>query len=215
MSVEKLTFHLEGKQMVTFKGTDKMEKVVTRKLIEKTMMLAWFQLNLVNEFARTLTYVQIPNFFVYLASEKRFKERQTGFAIGRINYAPRKIEDAYYCRVLLNVVRGATSFNDIETYNGVLYPSYKDACYARGLLEDDQEYIDDILRRSFSCTPAYLRQFFVIMLNSDSLTSPEKVWNSTWEALSADLEEIRRRDLKRPGIELMITNLVANFCHEI
>ncbi|CAA7038474.1 unnamed protein product [Microthlaspi erraticum] len=173
VSVVKLTFHLEGKQLVIFKGKDKLERVVTRKLIEKTMMLAWFQLNLENEFARTLTYVQIPNFFVYIASQKRWKERETGFAIGRINYAPRKIEDAYYCRVLLNVVRGPTCFDDIKTYNGVLYPSNKDACYARGLLEDDQEYIDDILRRSFTTSAAQLRQLFVTMLNSDSLTSPE------------------------------------------
>ncbi|CAA7030942.1 unnamed protein product, partial [Microthlaspi erraticum] len=161
VSVVKLTFHLEGKQLVIFKGKDKLERVVTRKLIEKTMMLAWFQLNLENEFARTLTYVQIPNFFVYIASQKRWKERETGFAIGRINYAPRKIEDAYYCRVLLNVVRGPTCFDDIKTYNGVLYPSNKDACYARGLLEDDQEYIDDILRRSFTTSAAQLRQLFV------------------------------------------------------
>ncbi|CAA7018002.1 unnamed protein product [Microthlaspi erraticum] len=104
VSVVKLTFHLEGKQLVIFKGKDKLERVVTRKLIEKTMMLA---------------------------CQKRWKERETGFAIGRINYAPRKIEDAYYCRVLLNVVRGPTCFDDIKTYNGVLYPSNKDACYAR------------------------------------------------------------------------------------
>ncbi|CAA7062247.1 unnamed protein product [Microthlaspi erraticum] len=198
VSVVKLTFHLEGKQLVIFKGKDKLERVVTRKLIEKTMMLAWFQLNLENEFARTLTYVQIPNFFVYIASQKRWKERETGFAIGRINYAPRKIEDAYYCRVLLNVVRGPTCFDDIKTYNGVLYPSNKDACYARGLLEDDQEYIDDILRRSFTTSAAQLRQLFVTMLNSDSLTSPELVWKNTWEALSDDLQMIRRRELNRP-----------------
>ncbi|CAA7043568.1 unnamed protein product [Microthlaspi erraticum] len=209
VSVVKLTFHLEGKQLVIFKGKDKLERVVTRKLIEKTMMLAWFQLNLENEFARTLTYVQIPNFFVYIASQKRWKERETGFAIGRINYAPRKIEDAYYCRVLLNVVRGPTCFDDIKTYNGVLYPSNKDACYARGLLEDDQEYIDDILRRSFTTSAAQLRQLFVTMLNSDSLTSPELVWKNTWEArqfnfqgnLQEGIEDLDRRQRREAAEE--------------
>lgn len=179
-----------------------MEKVITRKLIQNTMMLAWFDLCKVNAKAKTLTYVQIPNFFTYNSSLKRFKERRKGFCIGRINYAPRKIEDAYYLRVLLGVVRGPESFNDIKTYNGVLYKSYKDACYARGLLENDQEYIDDIVRRSFTCSGSSLRQLFVIMLNSDTLTSPEIVWNSTWEYLSQDIEEIRRRDLNRPGMNV-------------
>lgn len=112
--------------------------------------------------------------------------------------------------MLFNVVCGPIKFNDIKTYNGVLYPSYKDACYAMGLLEDDHEYIDDILRRSFTCSEAQLRQLFVTMLNSDSLTSPEVVWNKTWEVLSDDMEMTRRRELNRPGIELMTCDLASN-----
>ncbi|XP_071688116.1 uncharacterized protein [Rutidosis leptorrhynchoides] len=41
-------------------------------------------------------------------------------------------------------VRGPTSYQDIRTVNGNIYPTLKDACYALGLLDDDQEYIDGI-----------------------------------------------------------------------
>ena len=41
---------------------------------------------------------------------------------------------------LLTVVRGATSFESLRTYQGIEHSTYKEACLARGLLEDDQEW---------------------------------------------------------------------------
>ena len=202
VAVEKLSFHLPGKQIVTFKGKDKLKTVVTRKLIENTMFLAWFELCKIDSLARTLTYAQIPNFFTYDKRSKMFKRRKRSFGLGRINYAPRTQENAYFLCVLLNIVRESTSYDDIKTYEGILYPSYKAACYTCGLLDDDQEYIDDILRRSYESTASELRNCFVMMLMSNTLSEPETVWEHTWEVLSEDIEHCRRRNFNRPGQHL-------------
>ncbi|KAF8109176.1 hypothetical protein N665_0101s0007 [Sinapis alba] len=189
--VDKLSFHLPGKQVITFKGKDKLKAVISRKVIEKTMFLAWFELNKIDKFARTLIYAQIPIFYIFDKRTKKFKKRKRGFCLGRINYAPWKQEAAYFLRILLNI-----------TFEGVLYPEYKDACFARGLLDDDQEYIDNIVRRSYECSASDLQEVFVILLMSNTLSQPEVVWENTWQFLSEDIEHNRRKYLNRPGLLL-------------
>ncbi|XP_072084486.1 uncharacterized protein [Arachis hypogaea] len=60
-------------------------------------------------------------------------------------YSEARFGERYYLRLLLNYVRGPTCYEDIRTIDGVVYSSFKDACYARGLLDDDKKYAEAIV----------------------------------------------------------------------
>ena len=46
--------------------------------------------------------------------------------------------------MMLTISKGPTSFEDIRIVGGKLYPTFRDACFAMGLLQDDREYIEAI-----------------------------------------------------------------------
>jgi hypothetical protein len=48
--------------------------------------------------------------------------------------------EAYYLRMLLHIIRGATSFFEIRIVGGHEYPTFRLACQSLGLLDDDQEW---------------------------------------------------------------------------
>jgi hypothetical protein len=51
-------------------------------------------------------------------------------------------------RILLNYVKGPTLYANIKTVKGVLYDTFKEACFAMRLLDDDKEFIDVIAQAS-------------------------------------------------------------------
>jgi hypothetical protein len=63
--------------------------------------------------ARELTHRDFPIKFVWKEKDFFWKERQRGFAIGRLYYAHLASGERYYLRMLLNTVKGCTSYKDI------------------------------------------------------------------------------------------------------
>ncbi|XP_028758137.1 ATP-dependent DNA helicase PIF1-like [Neltuma alba] len=103
---------------------------------------------------------------------------------------------------MITKVRGPTSFEEIRTVNGVIQPTFRDACYALGLLDDDNEYINGIIEASFWASGASLRKMFVSMLLCQSLSRPAFVWKETSKMLSEDLLYIPRQNPLSLGVSI-------------
>ncbi|XP_071718997.1 uncharacterized protein [Rutidosis leptorrhynchoides] len=91
--------------------------------------------------ARQLTYVEFLRYYVWKDDIRKWAKRVGQRTVGRINFVAPKSGESYYLRILLNKVRGATCFEDIRTVDNKVYGTFKDACFAIGLLSDDSEYI--------------------------------------------------------------------------
>ncbi|CAF1905855.1 unnamed protein product [Brassica oleracea var. botrytis] len=197
--VEYLTFHLEGEQPVVFKEGDTVKSVLARAHLSKTMFLAWFDCCEMYPEARELTYAELPTKFVYDSKEKVWNPRKKGFAIGRLAPVSPSSGALYFLRVLLNKIKGPRSYDDIKTVNGIVLPSYEDACYALGLLDDDKEYIEGLKECAFWASSGYVRQLFVNMLLSGCLSTPRLVWDATKGLLSEDILFNERKKRRNPG----------------
>ncbi|XP_019157523.1 PREDICTED: uncharacterized protein LOC109154108 [Ipomoea nil] len=198
--VERLSFHLPDCQSVVFQDDDSIDNVLNRETVGQSMFNAWFLANQNYKEASLLTYIEMPTKFVWKKNIREWHPRKTNrTSIGRIFYVPPASGEIYYLRCLLNIVRGPKSFKDIRTVNGVEYFTFRDACYAHGLLDDDKEYIDAINEASYWSTAHSLRKLFVVLLTSSSIIRPENVWNQVWQHLCEDAQHYQRRVLKQQG----------------
>ncbi|CAH1425592.1 unnamed protein product [Lactuca virosa] len=201
-SVVRLPFHLPGKQNVVYGADDDIEDVLNKQSVSSSMFLSWMSCNEHNADARKLSYVEFPTKFVWKQEDRCWEPRKQGFSIGRIHTVSPNLGEAYFLRILLNKVKGPKSFEDIRKVNGQVCPTFRDACYALGLLEDDREYIDAIEEASHSGSGYYLRFLFATMLKSNSLSRPYYVWENTWQYLSDGILYNQRIRLKTPGLSL-------------
>ncbi|KAI9106688.1 hypothetical protein K1719_022216 [Acacia pycnantha] len=142
--VERLSFHLPQQQSIYYTQGETMSSLVNNPRVKESMFLAWFEKNKDDPFARTLTYSQFPNHFTFVREKRFWKICERDFSVGRIGHCTPAQGELYYLRLFLTKVRGAKTYTDIRTVNTVIYPTFGEACYTLGLLDDDEEYIDAI-----------------------------------------------------------------------
>lgn len=141
-----LAVHLENGQRVYFTTQNAVQRAAQQL---STTLTSFFEICQNNDFAQTLLYSEMPKYYTWNQSSRRFIRRKQGKpipeypdvyfndAIGRIYSVHPSNDECFYLRVLLVNVRGPTSFQHLRTLDGELCGSYREACQCLQLLEKD------------------------------------------------------------------------------
>ncbi|XP_024979018.1 uncharacterized protein LOC112516232 [Cynara cardunculus var. scolymus] len=166
----------------------------------------WFETNKKYEDARQLSYSSFPTEWVWNSLDKVWTRRKKGISIGRMYFTYSSAGEGFYMCMLLNFVKGCTSFEDIRTIDGYMHPTYKGACYAHRLLDDDSEWIDCLEEASNWAIGYELQHFFVTILTHCQVSDALRLWNTYYEILSEDITIMQRRfkvnNLKLTALEI-------------
>ncbi|KAL9411119.1 hypothetical protein AB3S75_044830 [Citrus x aurantiifolia] len=201
-TVERLPFHLPREHTVIFEESKCLQNVRTIRGKEKTKFTEWLEANKNYDDARELTYSDFPTCWVWNSKDKTWTRRKNGLAIGRIYFAHPSSGERFYMRMLLNFVKGSTSFESIRTVNGVTYPTFKAACYALGLLDDDKEWIDCLTEAAIWATGNELRHLFVTILIHCPVSDASQLWKSNYTILSEDITSLQRKRFRLKDLQL-------------
>jgi hypothetical protein len=161
------------------------------------MLTAFFEANRKYPQARNYLYQDFPTYFTYIRSKKEWKERERGDTIGRIYFASPSSGERFYLRTLLTVTPGPTSFPYLRTVNGIEYPTFQDACRAKGLLQEDREWSMCLEEAAVTHTGTQLRSLFVTILLFCCPQNPVDLWNNFKDSFCDDLQ----RRLQRSGVQ--------------
>jgi hypothetical protein len=123
-------------------------------------------------------------------------------------------------------VKGAQSYEDIRTYNGVTYETFRETCNARGLLGNDQEWYEAFDEAAAWATAPQLRQLFVTMLLFCEVTDERAFFEKVWRLLADDIQYRIREIICNPNYEIQeddlrnyllddLSDLFAKYGHRI
>ena len=179
-NIVRLQVHLPNQQLITWNEANSpdVQAVVEQQGNKDTTLTAYFKANAEYPAARQLLYQDFPSKFVWKKNVRKWQPRRKhGFAIGRMYYAHPSSGERFYLRTLLATVKGATSFEDLRRVNGGdPLPTFHQACLARGLLEDDNEWRQCLQEAAHMASGHQLRNLFVTILRDCSPSDPLALW---------------------------------------
>ncbi|PIA42210.1 hypothetical protein AQUCO_02100228v1 [Aquilegia coerulea] len=140
-SVTRLALHLKGMHLCVFNPNDTPEDIKKKAENQKSSLTTFFDFYHDNPGTKCYTYQEFPEHFRWNKDKKEWTPRLTSaLSIGRMYFANPNSGERFYLRLLLTVVKGPSSFESLYRVDDIEYKTYREACIARGLLEDDNEW---------------------------------------------------------------------------
>ncbi|KAI7939787.1 hypothetical protein MJO29_014523 [Puccinia striiformis f. sp. tritici] len=150
------------------------------------MLTGYSERNRIDPNARRLKYAEFPQHYTWHPKTKEWKSRQRGCSIGRIYAVYPSDPERWYLRLLLNHVTGATPSENLRTFHGRIYDSFRSATLARGLLDNNHYLEATMAEADESIMPSYLRKLFGILLATCQPSDPLHLWNFSYHYMTED-----------------------------
>ena len=175
-SVQRLAIHLPDEQPVFFQDGEEQQAIDN---IRSTTLTAFFEINRENKYGtRNMLYTEMINVFRIEKGNWVPRKKKNKPVISRMHQVSPKDVERYHLRILLLNIPGPTSFEDIRTVDGVVYLTFKQACAALGLIEDDANSIKTMTETVFRCSPAQCRRVFAFLILFCDVTDALALWET-------------------------------------
>uniref|UniRef100_A0A914YGP9 Helitron helicase-like domain-containing protein n=1 Tax=Panagrolaimus superbus TaxID=310955 RepID=A0A914YGP9_9BILA len=194
--VRELPVHLKGEHNVSFKDSETGEEILPKTANDGTApnaravseLTAFFKLvedekadPLIDQNDETrapnLYYHQVQEHYHYNKSKwiRRIKNLNT---IGRLQPVYPSLVERYCLRELLGTVKGPSNYEDLKTFNGIQYATFRESAVAYGLFVDDSISNLTLAEIVTYAMPRQCRQVFALILLYNQPEDPQKLWDA-------------------------------------
>jgi len=178
-TVVRMDVHLENEQKILFRQSN-LSGIVNNPAIAETKLTAWMTKNDEEDgLSTTLYYHEMPEHYTWDQQSRKWKRRVRGHnskTIGRMFSISPRDSEKFHLRLLLLHIKGATSFSQMKTVDGVQYATFKEAAAAKNLLENDNEWKHSLREAASFKFPNQLRLLFAVILAFNDPNAPLNLW---------------------------------------
>ncbi|XP_050065795.1 uncharacterized protein LOC126554811 [Aphis gossypii] len=172
-SVVHLAVHLENGQRVYFTAQNAVQRAAQPP---STTLTSFFETCQNDDFAQTLLYSEMPKYYTWNQSSRRFIRRKQG--------------------------KPVPGYTDLRTVDGELCVSYREACQRLQLLENDAHWDQTLNDAVISSHAHQIRTLFSIIISTCFPSSPIDLWIKYKDYMCDDiLYQIQNR-MGNPNIQI-------------
>ena len=184
-NVVRLDIHLPRQQRMVFDPTADESDILEQLTTSTSTLMGWFSLNADDVNARQHLYHDIPAHYTWKDSVWNARIYKGVQSVGRVFGVSYFNGELFALRRLLSVVKGAVSFEDMATVDGVVHDTFRSACMARGMMNGDSE-LEAALREMLETVVSLssIRRHFARMLVHSAPADPQALFNMFVDDLS-------------------------------